>query len=484
MKPAHVLLTGASGYVGGRLLPLLLEKGYRVRCLARNPEYLLKRVSKEVEVVQGDLLEPESVQSAMVGIDVAFYLVHSLAAQKNFREIELSSARHFALAAVRNRVRRIVYLSGLGHGRHLSPHLKSRQEVGDILRASGVPTFELRAGIIIGSGSLSFEMIRSLVRKLPVMITPRWTRIRTQPIAVEDVLSYLLHAAEIPVDKSGVFEIGSPDQVAYADLMKEFARQRNLKRWMLPVPVLTPWLSGLWLGLVTPLYAQVGQKLIEGLKNETVVKDTRALDVFPVRPMSVAQAIHRAMVNEDEAWARTRWSDALSAMGDRKIADPARLRSRIVDTRSVFVRVPPATAFQPIRTIGGESGWYYGNFLWRIRGFLDRLAGGPGLRRGRRDAENVRPGDTLDFWRVEEYTPDQLLRLKAEMKVPGRAWLQFEVTPERDGSRIHQTALFDPAGLSGLGYWYLLYPAHAMVFRGMLWEIAREAKKRGHRTNS
>jgi uncharacterized protein YbjT (DUF2867 family) len=473
-----VLVTGASGYIGGRLVRALSAAGCRIRCTARRPEFLRSRVDPAVQVVQGDVLEAASLDAALEGVHTAYYLVHSMADEGDFAERERRGARNFAASARRAGVRRIVYLGGLGGDGQLSDHLASRREVGEILRASGVPTLEFRASIIIGSGSLSFDLIRLLVGRLPVMIVPRWVRTAAQPIAVEDVIAYLAAAFTSPVTGSHVVEIGGAGRASYADIMREYARQRGLRRVMIPVPFLSPRLSSLWLSLVTPVYARVGRKLVEGLRNETVVRANLAERLFPaIRPRGLREAIERALRNEDREFAETRWSDALSASGTTGRLAGANFGSRIVDSRVITVPVPPCEAFRPIRRIGGETGWYYGNWMWRIRGFLDRMAGGPGLRRGRRDPEQARSGDVLDFWRVEEFQPDRLLRLQAEMKVPGRAWLQFEVEPAPGGSTIRQTAIFDPHGFLGLLYWYVLSPLHAFVFEGMLRGIGRSAVK-------
>ncbi len=484
-----ILLTGATGYIGGRLLPALLSRGYRVRCLARNPARV--RMPNEVtcEIVRGDVLDRDSLALALRGIKVAYYLVHSLGRNQGFEDEERRGAENFAAAAREAGVRRIVYLGGLGDTRdELSPHLRSRQEVGRLLRNSGVQVIEFRASIVIGSGSLSFEMIRALTERLPVMITPRWVSTLSQPIAIEDVVAYLATAADVDINissgsdgyengsaESRVFEIGGPDRVSYADLIREYARQRGLRRLMIPVPVLTPWLSALWLGLVTPLFARVGRKLIDGIRNPTIVRDDVAVGVFAVRPRGVADAIARALHNEDQQYAATHWFDALSSSGQRASWATARFGNRLVDSRVVHVEVSPAEAFAPIRRIGGQCGWYYADWLWTLRGVLDLMAGGVGIRRGRRDAEALVVGDVVDCWRVETYEPERRLSLAAEMKLPGRAWLQFEVVPEPGGSAIRQTAIFDPQGLSGLAYWYLIYPLHEMVFAGMLRGLATAA---------
>lgn len=469
-----VLLTGATGYVGGRLLAALEARSLGVRCLARQPAHLAGRVGPRTEVVAGDVTDPGALGAALAGVHTAFYLIHAMDAHGDFARRDREAAARFGSAAKAAGVQRIIYLGGLGRGPRLSEHLASRQETGRVLAGSDVPTIELRASIIIGSGSLSFEMVRALVERLPVMITPRWVSTRAQPIAIEDVIAYLLAALDAPAGVAGVFEIGGADAVTYRAIMREYARQRGLRRWLIPVPVLTPRLSSLWLRLVTPLHATVGRALIEGVRNETVVVDDRARQVFDVQPLGFAKAIERALRNEDRAFAETRWCDAL---GDRPPRAARPFGPRLVDSRATEVACDAAAAFEPIRRLGGETGWYYGHGLWRVRGALDLLVGGPGLRRGRRDPRALRPGDALDFWRVEAFEPQRLLRLTAEMRLPGRAWLQFEVEPTAAGTRIRQTAIFDPLGLAGLLYWYALFPIHRLIFAGMLREIARAAMR-------
>jgi len=476
MTEQTILLTGATGYIGGRLLKVLESEGRSVRCLARRPEYLRPRVAETTSVVQADLLDPQSLAEAFKGVDIAYYLVHSMGTAGEFEDEERETAENFVKAAEAAGTKRIIYLGGLGSDDDLSAHLSSRQAVGRILRESPVPTIEFRASIIIGSGSLSFEMIRALVEKLPVMIAPRWVRSRAQPIAIENVLEYLKQAADVELSRSEIVEIGGTDKVSYQQLMREYARQRKLPRLIIPVPLLTPRLSSLWLGLVTPVYARIGRKLVDSLKHETTVSSQRAREMFDIKPMSTRQAIQRALVNEDLEFAQTRWSDALSMQGSPRNWGGVKFGSRLVDSRSVDVPVPPDQAFTPIRRIGGRTGWYYGNRLWKLRGAMDTLVGGAGLRRGRRNPEYALPGETIDFWRVEEYQPDHLLRLLAEMKVPGRAWLQFEVEDNGNGSTIRQTAIFDPAGALGLAYWYVLFPLHRLVFAGMLRNIAAAAR--------
>lgn len=478
--PKLILLTGATGYVGGRLLNVLEQSGHRLRCLSRRPDSLRARVDPQTEVIQGDVLDRASLEAALRDVDTAYYLVHSMGTGKDFEEMDRRGAQNFAQAAETAGVGRIVYLGGLGsRDENLSKHLRSRHETGDILRSGSAAVIEFRASIVIGSGSLSFELIRALVERLPIMICPKWVSVKAQPIAIEDVLQYLVAAVDLPEGGSQVFEIGGPDQVSYGEIMQEYARQRGLRRWMIPVPVLTPYLSSLWLGLVTPVYARIGRKLVESLRNPTLVSNNLAERTFSVRPRGLREAIARALANEDQEFAATRWSDALSSGGNAPSWGGVRFRSRIVDSRTKTVQVPPKMAFAPIQRIGGKTGWYYGNWLWRLRGFLDLLVGGVGVRRGRRHPVDLRVGDALDFWRVEAFEPDHRLRLCAEMRVPGRAWLEFEVTSDQEQSEIRQTALFDPVGLFGLAYWYALYPLHQLVFAGMLRNIARAAEKRG-----
>ena len=470
-----ILLTGASGYVGGRLRRALEAGGRALRCMARQPEYLRSRVADGTEVVAGDVLDPGSLPDALRGVLTAYYLIHSMGSSSDYAERDRKGAESFAKAAREAGVRRLVYLGGLGQGERLSRHLASRQEVGRILRESGVPTIEFRASIVIGSGSLSFELVRSLVEKLPAMVTPSWVDTPTQPIGIEDLVAYLVEALDLPALESVVYEIGGPDRVSYGDLMREYARLRGLRRLMIPVPLLTPRLSSLWLALVSPVHAQVGRELIDGVRNATVVQDDGALHVFTVRPRGIREVLARALVNEDLGFAATRWSDALSSQRAPRGWGGVKFGSRLVDSRAAWVNRAPDQAFQPISRIGGDAGWYYGNGLWRLRGLLDIAVGGPGMRRGRRDPKSVMPGDTLDFWRVEAVEPGRLLRLAAEMRVPGRAWLQFEVKSADGGSLIRQTAIFDPVGVWGLFYWYGLWGIHQMVFAGMLRNIARAA---------
>ncbi len=476
-----ILLTGATGYVGGRLLPLLQSRGLRVRCLSRRPEFLAARVAPGTEIVAGDVLDRQSLNAALAGIHTAYFLVHSMGAAGPFEEPDRRAAANFAEAALHAGVQRIIYLGGLGESAStLSTHLRSRQEVGEILRQhpGATQVMEFRASIIIGSGSLSFEMIRALVERLPIMVTPRWVSVLAQPIAIDDVLAYLMAGLDSPAGEHRIFEIGGREAVSYRDIMREYARQRGLFRVMIPVPVLTPRLSSLWLGLVTPLYARVGRLLIDSLRHPTVVHDDTALRIFAVRPRGMADAIAQAFSNEDSERAESTWTDAVSAAGNPKHWGGTRFGNRLVDSRSVRVSESPEIAFAPVLRLGGRNGWYYGNWLWRLRGWLDLLVGGVGMRRGRRDPERLLPGDVLDCWRVEACNPPSRLRLVAEMKLPGRAWLDFEVAAEGTGSVIRQTAVFDPVGLWGLAYWYLAFPLHQLVFAGILAGITQSMRRR------
>lgn len=469
-EATRVLLTGATGYIGGRLLPMLEKQDYRVRCLARRPETLTQKVGASTEVVAGDVLDRVSLDAALSGMDSAYYLVHSMGSDASFEKMDREAAQNFGAAAKAAGVSRIIYLGGLGgEEEELSPHLRSRQEVGRILRESGVPVLEFRASVVIGSGSLSFEMIRALVERLPILLLPRWVSVMAQPISIQDLLQYLLAALRLPVSQYRVYEIGGADQVSYADVMREYARQRGLHPRMIPVPALTPYLSSLWLGLITPLYARVGRKLIESIVHPTVVRDDSALELFDIRPMGIAEAIRRSLAREERAFAETRWSDAMSSSGEPRSWGGVRFGTRLVDSRTVSVETSQAAAFAPIQTIGGDTGWYGWKWLWRLRGWLDLFVGGVGMRRGRAHPSLLRVGDTVDFWRVEAFEPGRLLRLAAEMKLPGRAWMEFEVTGEGPSTTtIRQTAIFDPVGWLGRAYWFALYPVHHLVFEGML----------------
>lgn len=469
-KKPIILLTGASGYVGGHLRISLESNDYPIRCLARNPEYLKYRVKDTTEVVRGDALEPDSLVTALRGIDVAFYLIHSLGEKTGWREKEYRAARNFVAAAEENGVKRIIYLGGLGSGDNLSDHLASRQEVGNILRSSKVQVIEFRASIIIGAGSLSFEMIRALVNRIPLMIVPSWVRVKAQPIYIDDVVSFLMAAIHVDKKEHDIFEIGGSDRVSYGDIMMEYARQSGKRRIMIPVPVLSPYLSSLWLGLVTPLYASVGKKLILGVSNETIIEDDRANRHFNIDPRGIHESVVDALSGERSGTIPSRWNDPPSAVvrwEESKHSDRTDM-PRFSDSYEKYINAPPDRVFARLTGIGGVSGYFHANWLWRFRGAIDVLLGGVGMKRGRRDMNSLMPGDVVDFLRVEKIDPPHLLRFAVEMKLPGRAWLEFRITPEGIGSIIRQQASMETDGFWGKAYWYLVYPFHRYVFSGML----------------
>jgi len=452
-RASLILLTGASGYIGGRLLPSLEQQGYRLRCLARHPEILRPKVGPSTEVVAGDVLDRPSLDSALHGVDVAYYMVHSMRSTGSFEETDRKGARNFSEAAKEAGVKGVIYVGGLGSDEEeLSTHLRSRHEVGDILRQSGLPVCEFRASAVIGSGSASFELIRALVERLPIMLTPRWVKGKAQPIAIDDLLDYLIEALRIPISNYRIYEVGGADQVSYADMMRAYGRQRGLTRLIIPVPVLTPWLSSLWLGLVTPLYARIGRAIIASIVHVTVVRDNAALTIFTVRPMGIDEAIRRALVHEEKHFSATRWSDAISSSGRPPSWGGVRFGTRVVDSRTLTVHAPAPVVFRCIERLGGDHGWYAWNWLWHLRGFIDLLQGGVGMRRGRHSSTTLRIGDTVDSFRVEAIEPNRRLRLKSEMNLPGRAWLEFEVTELNSVTQIRQTAIFDPVGLKGQLY--------------------------------
>ncbi|MFM9373585.1 SDR family oxidoreductase [Streptomyces sp. Da 82-17] len=484
----HCLVTGASGYIGGRLVPELLDAGHRVRCLVRTPSKLRDHPwGPRIEAVPGDVTDAESVAAALRGIDVAYYLVHALGTGRDFEETDRRAARIFAEQAHAAGVRRIVYLGGLTPRgvpeRSLSPHLRSRAEVGRIFLDAPVPAAVLRAAVVIGSGSASFEMLRYLTERLPVMVTPSWVHTRTQPIGVRDVLRYLVGSAGLPADVDRAFDIGGPDVLTYRDMMRRYAAVAGLRRRVIvPVPVLTPRLSSHWVGLVTPVPASIARPLTESLRHEVVCDEhdiARYVPDLPGRPLPFDDALALAVRRVREAQVVTRWSSAAvpGAPSDPLPTDPDWAGGSLYeDERELPVAASPEALWKVIEGIGGPNGWYSFPLAWAVRGWLDRFVGGVGLRRGRRDAERLRVGDSLDFWRVEEIEPVRLLRLRAEMRLPGLAWLEMRVDTDDQGrTRYRQRALFHPRGLLGHAYWWSVSPFHAAVFGGMARNIAHAA---------
>ena len=482
MENKLVLVTGVTGYIGGRLVPRLIEAGYRVRVLVRDRERLQGRTwLDQVDVVEGDVLDPASLLTVLSGVNAAYYFIHSMSGSVDFDQRDLQAAHNFGDAARTNGVERIIYLGGLGDPQaELSKHLRSRQQTGQALSESGVPVTEFRAAIVVGSGSISFEMIRYLTERVPLMICPRWVFTRVQPIAIDDVLSYLIAALETPESVGRVIEIGGSEVITYGDMMLGYARVRGMRRLLVPVPVLTPRLSSYWVHLVTPIPAGIARPLIDGLRNEVIVREPVAREIFPnIKPMDYQSAVSLALDDLEARRIETSWSDALvNSQGDIVPVALSTQEGMIFERRQQIVAAHPATVFKMISRLGGQTGWLYFNLAWQLRGWVDRLVGGVGLRRGRRDPEMIRIGDAIDFWRVEALETDKRLLLRAEMKLPGRAWLQFEALPYEVGqTRLVQTAFFAPKGLSGLAYWYGLYPIHRIIFAGMIRNLAQRATK-------
>ena len=476
-----ILVTGATGYVGGRLVPRLLQAGYRVRVLVRDPKRLEGRFwLNNVNVVKGDVYKPDSLDEAMSGVYAAYYLIHSMSGSDDFHQLDLIGSRNFGQIANKTGVQRIIYLGGLGDPQSsLSNHLRSRQQTGDELRNSGVSVTEFRAAVIVGSGSLSFEMIRYLTERVPLMICPRWVFTRIQPISIDDVLDYLVQSLQVDASRDKIIEIGGSDVQTYGDMMLIYANVRGLRRYLIPVPVLTPRLSSYWVHWVTPIPAKIARPLIEGLKNEVIVRSDIAALLFPnIKPIGYEAAVRLALQNLESDIVETVWHDALaSSLGQIPPVYLTTEQGLIIERREYPVKAPIEKVFTTICGLGGERGWLYFDVAWKLRGALDRIIGGVGMRRGRRHPDEVRVGDAIDFWRVEALVPDRLLRLRAEMIVPGKAWLQFEVVPQSDSeTTIIQTAFFEPKGLLGVMYWYGLYPIHALIFAGMIKQIAEKSQ--------
>lgn len=476
----RVLVTGATGYIGGRLVPRLVAAAHSVICLSRHPRRLAGREWGDVAVVPGDVLDPGSLAGPFREVDVAYYLVHSMAeGERGFEERDRAAAENFGDAARLAGVQRIIYLGGLGvDNTDLSSHLASRQQVGDVLRGSRIPVTEFRAAVVVGSGSISFEMIRYLTERLPVMITPRWVTTRCQPIAIENVLNYLTDCLGISESVGRIFEIGGPDVLTYGDMMRGYAAARMLKRFLIPVPVLTPRLSSYWVDLITPIPAAYSRPLIEGLRSEAIVNDPSARDVFKIKLIPYAEAVRRALERTRLGEVETSWAGAQTRL--KAGTKTTEVEGMITEERRVESTASPQAVFSAFSGIGGKRGWLYADSLWKVRGLMDRLAGGVGMRRGRRNPDSLRAGDALDFWRVEAVEPGRAVRLRAEMKVPGSAMLEFEALPRKQGGTLLiQRASFDPRGLAGLLYWYALYPIHQRMFSGMAKAIVSRAEATG-----
>ena len=476
----RVLVTGATGYIGGRLVPALLRAQHSVRCLVRDPNRIEGRF-EGVEVARGDVFDRESLRAALRGCDVAYYLVHSMSDdRKDFSRRDREAARLFGMTAAEEGVARIIYLGGLGEDSaavKLSPHLRSRHEVGVQLRAGGVPVTEFRAAIIVGSGSVSFEMLRYLTERLPVMIAPKWVRTRCQPISVRDVIAYLVAALANEQSVGKVVEIGGADVFEYRDMMLRYAAIRGLTRRIVIVPFFSPRLSSRWIHLVTPIPASIAQPLVEGLFNEVIVRDDVARTLFPeIVPAGYDESVLRALDRTTSTGPETTWFDAFDVKtlpGEFTGSS----QGMLIDRRERPTTASPREVFRVFSSLGGEKGWLYADWLWELRGVMDRVVGGIGTRRGRRSATTLRVGDAVDFWRVEAYRPDELLRLRAEMKLPGYAWLEFEVVTHDDGTTsLRQTAFFDPRGAFGFLYWYAVLPFHEFIFGNLATRIVREAE--------
>jgi len=465
-----VLITGATGYIGGRLTSRLVERGIPVRLLVRDARRIRGRWwEHDVDVVTGDLFDSASLDRALDGIDEAYYLVHSMSDAADFAERDRIAARNFVHAG--RHLRHCIYLGGLvPDAADVSRHLQSRGETGAILRG-GLPTTEFRAGPIVGSGSASFEMVRYLTERLPFMLAPKWIVNPVQPIAVRDVLTYLMAARE--ESPSGIVEIGGADQLSFRDMLQGYAAVRGLRRTIIAVPVLAPALAALWIDRITPIPRRLAEPLVEGIAHPVLANMTKAHAIYPdIRPMPYKEAVERALARMTEHAVESRWSDAL---GDQKTYELRDREGVLEETRSIYVEAQPDQVFRAFCRLGGDQGWLVYNLLWRMRGFLDRLVGGPGLRRGRRDPAWLYLGEAVDFWRVEMVERPRLLRLRAEMRVPGHAWLQFTAVAEGSGTRLIQTALFAPRGLMGLAYWYSMYPFHLFIFGDMAKAVARLA---------
>jgi uncharacterized protein YbjT (DUF2867 family) len=478
----RILVTGATGYVGSRLIPRLLQDGYEVRIFVRDPQRVQGRVwIDEVEVYPGDVLEPDTLSSALADIDYAYYLIHSMSSADDFHTSDLQAAENFGQVSKASGVERIIYLGGLGDpNANLSPHLRSRHKTGQKLRDAGVPVTEFRAAIIVGSGSASFEMIRYLTERLPIMICPRWVFTRGQPIAIEDILEYLIQSLTTPESAGKTIEIGGSDILTYGEMMTGYADVRGLRRFLIPVPVLTPKLSSHWVNWVTPIPAEIAQPLIEGLRNEVIVRDELAETLFPeLKVIDYKTAVERALEELKPERYTSSWSDSLAvSTGDRQHVTHGNAQGMITEIRELKVNALPHVVYQTFTGLGGENGWLFADTLWQLRGLIDRFVGGVGLRRGRKHPKNLNVGDPLDFYQVEALEINKMILLRAEMKLPGKAWMEFSVNRfDENTSQLTMTAYFAPKGLLGHLYWYILYPVHSIVFSGLIRGLGAEAEK-------
>ena len=479
-----ILVTGATGYVGGRLVPRLLEAGYRVRCLVRDPGRLEGRLwLKRVDVVTGDALAPDTLTEAMRDVSSAYYLIHGKQGGQVNASRDLDAARNFAQTAAEAGIERIIYLGELvDPTTRLSPYLRARHETGAILRHHRVPVTEFRAGMLVGSGSALFEMIRYLTEREPVLICPAWFFSEAQPIAIRDVLSYLIEALRTPESTGRMIEIGGPTRLTYADMLLGYAKERELKRLLIRTPFYAPRLSAYWVHMVTPIHWRVVLPLIEGLRARLIVRDEAAKKLFPqIKPMDFQTAVHLALGRIQRDNVETSWSDALvTVAGDVKPYQWTMEEGMFIETRQKLLDLSSEDVFRSYSGVGGERGWLYMDWAWGMRGWLDKAVGGVGLRRGRRHPDEVRAGESLDFWRVEEVEKNRLLRLRAEMKLPGKAWLQFESQPQNGKTLLTVTAYFAPYGLLGLLYWYAMWPFHKFIFDGLASRIASRARVLAH----